>query len=391
MGACHWAAAAALPSPLRSHRGVARIAWPLLLGLATAVVPAAPQIRARGSGAASSSGGVGFAVPARAQQGAARRRPGARAPGALVATRWPGSPKAARPVLEAQRSSKSVEASGVVVLAGKPADARGALALFMRSSGRVLLGALAALVGLVTLLYVTSGFEACMEAASVHVVGSSPLAAGVIGLAVGALHTFAGPDHLAGLAPLVIGQGRTPLAAFGLGALWGSGHATGQMLLGLGCLGVQIGLLRSTWAGALSQVSAWLIGASLIAIGLLGLNETRKFDEGSDEEHAEDPARRARFGKATYFTGVLHGLSLDALLFITPALALPRLAAGLHITGVAVGTLASMGIYTAVLSRLVSRGPRLQLVSGGASVVAMLLGACILAASFGITVGLPGL
>ena len=38
-----------------------------------------------------------------------------------------------------------------------------------------------------------------------------------------------GPDHLAALAPLVIGQRRSIFAAFGLGALWGSGHATGQL------------------------------------------------------------------------------------------------------------------------------------------------------------------
>lgn len=59
----------------------------------------------------------------------------------------------------------------------------------------------------------------------------------MIGLAVGGLHTVAGPDHLAALAPLVIGKRRTPFAAFGLGALWGSGHATGQLVVGLGCPG----------------------------------------------------------------------------------------------------------------------------------------------------------
>ena len=40
----------------------------------------------------------------------------------------------------------------------------------------------------------------------------------------------AGPDHLAALAPLVIGKRRSIFAAFGLGALWGSGHATGQLV-----------------------------------------------------------------------------------------------------------------------------------------------------------------
>jgi len=217
-----------------------------------------------------------------------------------------------------------------------------------------------------------------------------PVAAGIIGLAVGALHTVAGPDHLAGLAPLVIGQGRSPTTAFGMGALWGSGHATGQLLIGIMCLAVNIGILHISLTGAFTQVSTVLVGASLIAIGILGLNETRKFEGGSMEVD-RTVVRRARFGKTTYLTGVLHGLSLDAILFITPALALPRIAAGLHITGVAVGTLLSMGVYTALLSRVCGRGPRLQLISGGAAVVAMLLGACILAATLGLTIDLPGL
>lgn len=51
------------------------------------------------------------------------------------------------------------------------------------------------------------------------------------GLAAGCLHTLAGADHLAALTPLTIG--RSHLRASLLGALWGFGHSTGQLLLGL--------------------------------------------------------------------------------------------------------------------------------------------------------------
>ena len=51
------------------------------------------------------------------------------------------------------------------------------------------------------------------------------------GLAAGCLHTLAGADHLAALTPLTIGQSH--LRASMLGALWGFGHSTGQLLLGL--------------------------------------------------------------------------------------------------------------------------------------------------------------
>lgn len=51
------------------------------------------------------------------------------------------------------------------------------------------------------------------------------------GLAAGCLHTLAGADHLAALTPLTIG--RSHLKASLLGALWGFGHSTGQLILGL--------------------------------------------------------------------------------------------------------------------------------------------------------------
>ncbi len=51
------------------------------------------------------------------------------------------------------------------------------------------------------------------------------------GLAAGCLHTLAGADHLAALTPLTIGQSH--LRASMLGALWGFGHSTGQLMLGL--------------------------------------------------------------------------------------------------------------------------------------------------------------
>lgn len=54
------------------------------------------------------------------------------------------------------------------------------------------------------------------------------------GLAAGCLHTLAGPDHLAALTPLTIG--RNPLTAGVLGSLWGLGHSSGQLVLGLGMM-----------------------------------------------------------------------------------------------------------------------------------------------------------
>eukprot|EP00928_Gymnodinium_smaydae_P079042 TRINITY_DN63062_c0_g1_i1.p1 TRINITY_DN63062_c0_g1~~TRINITY_DN63062_c0_g1_i1.p1 ORF type:complete len:362 (+),score=58.59 TRINITY_DN63062_c0_g1_i1:109-1194(+) len=250
-------------------------------------------------------------------------------------------------------------------------------------------GVAAVLAGLLALLYITSGFEALMHRSTGLLTSRSPIIGAATGLAVGTLHTFAGPDHLAGLAPLVIGQRRSPLAALGLGALWGSGHATGQLLIGLVCLAVHVGLLRMTWAPALGQASGILVGLSLIALGALGLYEARQYER--DEADGDEEPRRDRFGWATYATGVLHGLSPDAVIFIVPALALPRLAAVCHVAGVVSGTLLSMGGYTALLSVLCRRSPNLGLISAGAASMAALLGVSIVAASLGFHVALPGL
>jgi len=247
----------------------------------------------------------------------------------------------------------------------------------------------AGIAGVIALLYITESVEHLSHRLHSVLNSSSPVVAGFAGLAVGALHTFSGPDHLAGLAPLVIGQRRSTLAAFGLGALWGSGHATGQILIGLACLMVRFGLVNVGWAPAMGQVSGILVGVSLILIGLLGFNEVRNWDAEAEAEEVEK--RKARFNFATYATGVLHGLSLDAIIFITPALALPRVAGAFHVLGVVFGTLVSMGGYTALLSRLAAQSPRLTAVSATAASIAVALGVIILAATFGIEVDLPGM
>lgn len=268
------------------------------------------------------------------------------------------------------------------------------LAPLLRGAAKAARGAATVGAGLVALLYITSGFEALMHS---DVFGGllssrSPSVALATGLLVGCLHTVAGPDHLAGLAPMVAGQRRSPWAAFGLGALWGSGHAAGQLIIGLAMLMTHLGLFRlGWWAGALDQFSGLLVGASLIAIGMLGFSEAQDFEDSVQPALAPGDAKSKRFGLATFATGVLHGLSPDAVIFIAPALALPRMAAIFHVAGVVVGTLLAMGACTALLGALCQRSLRLRSISTGASSVAIALGACIAAASLGITVPLPGL
>ena len=256
----------------------------------------------------------------------------------------------------------------------------------MRRARRLVKAGASVVLVLVSLLYITSFVEGAMHTLFAHpMTAKSPAVALIIGLAVGGLHTVAGPDHLAALAPLVIGKGRSVFAAFGLGALWGSGHATGQLLIGIGCLAVKMGLLQMHVAQVLEQTSGLLVGASLIAIGLLGFKEAKDYD--AEEASAGDQ----NYGWATYATGVVHGLSLDAIIFILPAFSLPRFSAVVHVLGVVFGTLFSMGCYTTVLSLFFRKSPRLKLISASASSVSLLLGVCIIMSCVGITLPLPGL
>merc|ERR1719265_2347170 len=287
--------------------------------------------------------------------------------------------------------SKQVRTSAGSITLGAPGMHYEQLAAVLRTGAHSLskwaLSGCGAVAGLVGLLYITSFFESVMHSSSGLIANSSVPVATLTGLAVGTLHTVAGPDHLAGLAPLVVGRRRSPAAAFGLGALWGSGHATGQLLIGLACLLVHVGLIKTAWAPAFEQFSALLVGASLVAIGAFGLSEAREFEE----QESDTAPRRSRFGWATYATGVLHGLSPDAIIFVAPALALPRIAAVCHVTGVVVGTLLAMGTCTALLSALCRRNPKVKAISSGASSVAVLLGVCIVGAFFGVVPPLPGL
>ena len=62
-------------------------------------------------------------------------------------------------------------------------------------------------------------------------VAATTLKSAWAGLLAGCLHTLTGPDHLAALTPLSVGPSRAQNAL--MGALWGCGHNTGQMLFGL--------------------------------------------------------------------------------------------------------------------------------------------------------------
>ena len=186
------------------------------------------------------------------------------------------------------------------------------------------------------------------------------------GILAGLLHVFAGPDHLAAVAPLAASRGRR---AWALGLRWGLGHAAGALLLGIVAL-----LLREILP--LEKLSSWSersVGLVLIGVGLWGLRQAWKLrlhshsheHDGEAHEHIHlhgpecaHPVRekqgRHRHEHAAFGVGVLHGAAGSHHLFsLLPALALPtRLASGSYLLCFALGGIVGMLFFSGLLGRL---------------------------------------
>jgi len=209
------------------------------------------------------------------------------------------------------------------------------------------------------------------------------------GLAAGCLHTLAGADHLAALTPLTIG--RTHFSASLLGALWGFGHSTGQLILGLLMV-----ILKDRFQQLVPALSKWggtTVGLTLLAIGALGVYESF-FEEHHDDDNksleSSGKEDKKTFGLATFATGIIYGLQPDALFVIIPALALPtKLAAIAYILMFVFGTVAAMGAYAGLIGatsqaiQKTNSGLNTNL-SGAASAIAILIGFGILLPGWGI-------
>ena len=200
------------------------------------------------------------------------------------------------------------------------------------------------------------------------------------------------------LTPLTIGRNR--FSASLLGSLWGLGHSTGQLVLGLAFV-----LLKAQFTVFLPFLERWagtIVGLTLLAIGGLGIYESLYEEddcENEDEAKLRDITTKTGAGEgkvaaATFGTGVLYGLQPDSLFVIIPALALPSsFAAFSYCMMFVIGTVLAMGGYTLFLGtaseELCRDRPWLQQnLSVIASCVAILVGVLVLLSSFGIAVPL---
>jgi sulfite exporter TauE/SafE len=212
------------------------------------------------------------------------------------------------------------------------------------------------------------------------------------GLVAGGTHVLSGVDHLAALLPLAVG-GRA--RAFVLGARWGIGHSAGVLVVAA----LAVALRERLDLAAASALGERLVGAMLIAIGLLGLRTALRLrihahghDHAGDAHahlHLHTPAeierhdeRLHQHGHTALAAGTLHGVAGTAhVLGVLPAVALPDAwSSGAYLAAFALGTILAMGGFAALVGATSARA--------GARAPALLRGMMYAASGTALLVGL---
>ena len=191
---------------------------------------------------------------------------------------------------------------------------------------------------------------------------SFPLLAGI---AASVLHVVSGPDHLAAVTPLAI---ETRRKVWKIGLLWGFGHLTGMLLIGL------LFLLFRQYIPLekISEHSEQLVGVVLIIVGLWALFSIfykRKNHKHPHVHDGEDPyihvhdhehdesklnhshahSKKVRQNQWSSFgIGVLHGLAgIAHFILLLPVLGFENQFESIqYIIGFGLGTVLAMTIYT---------------------------------------------
>lgn len=220
------------------------------------------------------------------------------------------------------------------------------------------------------------------------VVDAALIAAGS-GLLAGALHALLGPDHLAAILPLSVGQ---PAARAWIGLRWGAGHAVGTWVLALAAafLGQMLPV------DILSGLAERLVGVALVGVGLWGLRVAHRshlhihrhtHDARSPHQHfhlhgvgRHTSQAHAGHKHAAVGVGLLHGIAgAGPFLALLPAVFLAdRRQAVAYVLMYGLGAMLAMGAFAYLAVQFAQRlgscssagyQRALALVSSGAIVV----------------------
>ena len=162
------------------------------------------------------------------------------------------------------------------------------------------------------------------------------------GLTAGFVHVFAGPDHLAAIAPLAADGDR---AHWKNGFQWGLGHTAGVVAIGLLLLAFR------QWF-PIRNLSAWserAVGFALIAVGIWGARRATQMGVTRLHGHVHVGA--------SFAMGTLHGFAGSSHLFgVLPALAFSSRADGFgYLGGFGLGAVAAMTAYATLVGLVMVR------------------------------------
>lgn len=187
----------------------------------------------------------------------------------------------------------------------------------------------------------------------------------VSGLAGGAIHALSGPDHLAAVTPLSLGD-RWKGARAGLE--WGVGHGAGVGVLGLLAMVAH----RAVPIELLSGWSEFLVGFVLVGVGawaaFRGVRAIR-------HDTAHSLGRLHHHSSATVGLGALHGSAgAGHLVAVLPAAGLSSTGAVAYLVSYVLGAALAMALVGALAGELSARGgrkvlPILLTVAGGVAIV----------------------
>ncbi len=190
------------------------------------------------------------------------------------------------------------------------------------------------------------------------------------GLFMGCLHVISGPDHIAAISPLAIGEKKS---SWIIGLKWGIGHTSGVFVVGLLAL-----LFREIISVEIvSSFGEKIVGVVLIGIGVWSLqrivksnlhihshehNGTAHLHFHSHEGHAfpvsikisPENSNEHFPAQTALVVGVIHGLAGSShLLGVLPALALPtKVDAFYYLISFGAGTVLTMAIFSEMLGRI---------------------------------------
>lgn len=183
----------------------------------------------------------------------------------------------------------------------------------------------------------------------------------ITGLLAGFIHVLSGPDHLAAVAPIAADLKQKN---FSTGLRWGIGHTAGVIIIGLIALFFQE-IFQSM--EIISSIGEKIIGITLIAIGLWGINRAAKLNVHSHTHtheniehthyhaHAQKEKHSSHFHSHTaMLVGTLHGLAGGSHIFgVLPALALPtQFDAIIYLISFGTGTISAMAIFTFLIGAI---------------------------------------